>query len=68
MGGFMNFWDQQFSVPEFRCGQQPNRFLQEQAVRLKPPEQVLLDEGSGHQGLAYLTRYITQRTLTLENS
>jgi len=29
--------------------------------------EMLLDEGSGHQGLAYLTRYITRRTFTLEN-
>jgi len=29
--------------------------------------EMLLDEGSGHQGLAYLTRYIARRTFTLEN-
>jgi hypothetical protein len=30
--------------------------------------EALLDEGSGHLGLAYLTRYIARRTLTLENA
>lgn len=129
MGRFMNFGDQQFSVPDFRYGQQPNRFVCEQAVRplahqrlaasLRPggrfilqafhPRQrgyqsggpksqamlysadliradlnprvvpaheeimawegeVLLDEGSGHQGLAYLTRYLARLHSTLENS
>ena len=125
----MNFWDPQFSVPDFKYRQQPNRFVCEQAVRplahqrlaasLRPcgwfilqafhPRQrgyqsgspksqamlysadliradlnprvvpaheeimaregeVLLDEGSGHQGLAYLTRYLARLTSTLENS
>ena len=31
-------------------------------------DEVLLDEGSGHQGLAHLTRYLARLTSTLENS
>lgn len=51
MGNFMNFWDQQFSVPDFRYGQQPNRFLCQQAVRLKPQSRALLPaDGEGRNG------------------
>jgi SAM-dependent methyltransferase len=52
MDSFMNFWDQQFSVPDFRYGQQPNRFLREQAVRLKTQSQVLLPgDGEGRNSV-----------------
>jgi len=52
MGRFMNFWGQQFSVPDFKYGQQPNRFLREQAVRLKPRSEVLLPgDGEGRNSV-----------------
>lgn len=48
----MNFWDQQFSVPDFRYGQQANRFLREQAVRLQPQSRVLLPgDGEGRNSV-----------------
>jgi len=50
----MNFWDQQFATPDFKYGTQANWFVRNQAVRLHA--------GSGHQGPAYLTRYVAQRT------
>ncbi|MEO6353555.1 MAG: hypothetical protein ABIO19_05970 [Burkholderiaceae bacterium] len=65
----MTFWNQQFASKDFKYGKQPNSFLREQAFRLRPGSKVLLpgdgeallDEGSGHQGLAYLTCYVAQR-------
>ena len=52
MGHFMNFWDQQFSVPDFRYGQQPNGFLREQAARLEPQSRVLLPgDGEGRNSV-----------------
>lgn len=48
----MNFWDQQFSMPDFRYGQQPNRFLCEQAARLQPQSEVLLPgDGEGRNSV-----------------
>lgn len=48
----MNFWDQQFSVSDFRYGHQPNGFLREQAVRLKPQSEVLLPgDGEGRNSV-----------------
>ena len=52
MVNFMNFWDQQFSLPAFKYGQQPNRFLCEQAARLKPHSRVLLPgDGEGRNSV-----------------
>ena len=48
----MSFWDQQFSLPAFKYGQQPNRFLCEQAERLKPRSRVLLPgDGEGRNSV-----------------
>jgi SAM-dependent methyltransferase len=48
----MNFWDQQFSIPAFKYGQQPNRFLCKQAGRLKPQSRVLLPgDGEGRNSV-----------------
>lgn len=52
MGKFMNFCDQQFSVSDFRYGQQPNRFLCEQAERFTPGSRVLLPgDGEGRKSV-----------------
>jgi len=48
----MNFWNQQFSSTEFKYGKQPNRFVQDQAVRLSPCSKVLLPgDGEGRNSV-----------------
>ena len=48
----MNFWDQNFSVPGFKYGTQPNVFLTEQAYRLVPASKVLVPgDGEGRNGV-----------------
>ena len=51
---------------------QTNWFPRNQAVRLHPEAiawegEAILDEGSGHQGPAYLTPYVAQRALSTTN-
>lgn len=48
----MNFWDQQFSAPDFKYGTQANAFLREQAHRLPPHADVLLPgDGEGRNSV-----------------
>lgn len=48
----MSFWDQQFSLPGYKYGEQPNQFLRAQASRLKPQSQVLLPgDGEGRNSV-----------------
>lgn len=48
----MNFWDQNFSVPGFKYGTQPNVFLTEQAYRLALASKVLVPgDGEGRNGV-----------------
>jgi len=48
----MNFWDQQFSTPDFKYGTQANAFLREQAHRLAPKSDVLLPgDGEGRNSV-----------------
>jgi len=48
----MNFWDQQFSTPDFKYGTQANWFLRNQAVRLHPGSEVLLPgDGEGRNSV-----------------
>ncbi len=48
----MNFWDQQFSSPEFKYGKQANSFLRNQAVRLHSKCRVLLPgDGEGRNSV-----------------
>ena len=48
----MNFWDQQYSSPDFRYGTQANQFLRNQAVRLHPKSRVLLPgDGEGRNSV-----------------
>jgi len=48
----MNFWDQRFAEPGFKYGTEPNAFVQQQAVRLKPGSRLLLPgDGEGRNGV-----------------
>lgn len=48
----MNFWDQQFSTPDFRYGKTPNQFLVEQAEKLAPRSRILMPgDGEGRNGV-----------------
>ena len=48
----MNFWDQQFSSADYKYGKQPNRFLHEQAFRLKTGSKILLPgDGEGRNSV-----------------
>jgi len=48
----MNFWDQRFAEPGFKYGIEPNAFVQQWAVRLKPGSRVLLPgDGEGRNGV-----------------
>jgi SAM-dependent methyltransferase len=48
----MNFWDQQYSSPDFKYGKQANQFLRNQAVRLLPKSRVLLPgDGEGRNSV-----------------
>ncbi len=48
----MNFWDQQYSSPDFKYGKQANQFLRDQAVRLQPKSRVLLPgDGEGRNSV-----------------
>jgi len=48
----MNFWDQQYSSPEYKYGKQANQFLRNQAVRLHPKSRVLLPgDGEGRNSV-----------------
>ncbi len=63
----MNFWDQQFSTPDFKYGTQANWFLRNQAVHLHPGSEVLLPgdgEGRNSVWLARRGHYVT----ALDNS
>ncbi|MGV8899698.1 MAG: class I SAM-dependent methyltransferase [Burkholderiaceae bacterium] len=58
----MNFWNQQFSLPDFKYGKQPNSFLREQAFRLRPGSKVLLPgdgEGRNSVWLAQQGHHVT---------
>lgn len=53
----MNFWDQQFALPQFKYGTQPNQFLRDQAHRLPPGAQVLLPgDGEGRNSVWLATQ------------
>ena len=48
----MNFWDQKYDMPDYKYGKLPNRFLQEQQVRLRPASTVLLPgDGEGRNSV-----------------
>ncbi len=48
----MNFWDHQYSSPEYKYGKQANQFLRNQAVRLHPKSRVLLPgDGEGRNSV-----------------
>ena len=48
----MNFWDQNFSIPGYKYGTEPNAFLTQQACRLAPNSQVLVPgDGEGRNGV-----------------
>ncbi len=48
----MNFWDQQYSVPDFKYGTQANWFLRNQAAHLHPGSAVLLPgDGEGRNSV-----------------
>ena len=58
----MNFWDQQFSTPDYKYGTEANEFLREQAYRLAPASQVLLPgdgEGRNSVWLAHQGHQVT---------
>lgn len=58
----MNFWDQQFSTPDFKYGTQANWFLRNQAVHLHPGSEVLLPgdgEGRNSMWLARRGHHVT---------
>lgn len=67
MDNDMNFWDQQFAQPGYKYGVQANRFLRQQAHRLKPDSDVLLPgdgEGRNSVWLAEQGHY----SIALDNS
>ena len=48
----MNFWDQQYSTPDFKYGTQANWFLRNQAAHLHPGSEVLLPgDGEGRNSV-----------------
>lgn len=48
----MNFWDQRFAEPGYKYGIEPNAFMQEQAIRLTAPADVLVPgDGEGRNGV-----------------
>ena len=63
----MNFWDQQFSTPDYKYGTEANEFLREQAYRLAPASQVLLPgDGEGRNSVWLAQR--GHRVTALDNS
>jgi SAM-dependent methyltransferase len=53
----MNFWDQQFSTPDFKYGKAANCFLRDQAFRLSPNSKVLLPgDGEGRNSVWLATQ------------
>ena len=58
----MNFWDQQYSAPDFKYGTQANWFLRNQAAHLHPGSDVLLPgdgEGRNSVWLAQRGHHVT---------
>ena len=48
----MNFWDQNYAVPGYKYGTQPNAFLREQATRLPTGAEALVPgDGEGRNGV-----------------
>jgi len=65
--GTMNFWDQQFSSPDFKYGKAVNRFVLDQAFRLSPNSKVLLPgDGEGRNSVWLATQ--GHRVTAMDNS
>ena len=63
----MNFWDQQYSTPDFKYGTQANWFLRNQAAHLHPRSEVLLPgDGEGRNSVWLAQR--GHRVTALDNS